>query len=611
MPRRAIYRLERMRPLSVAGIAIGVYFALSLFAYYPVWPGDPHAIVGCACADPIQQTWFLGWVPWAIIHGHNPFFTSWMDYPSGANLAANTEMPLLGLLTAPLTLLVGPVSSFNLLMYLAFPVSACSCCFVVRRLTGSNLAGLITGLLYGFSPYIVGQGFGHLNLIFIPLPPLIVLALFEVVVAQRHSSRASGGALGLVIAAQYLIASEVLATTLVMLAVGVVVLAATRLKQLSISRLQYAASGAFFAVLVLIPIVGYPLYFEFFGLQALHGPAQGGVTNPYRADLFGSVVPTSFQRYAPKFLTTLGDRFAAGDIAENGSYLGVPLVLLVAVAAVTNRRNRWVVFSVAMAAVAWLLSLGPKLMADAHTTSIPLPFEALAKLPLVANILPARISLYEVLFTCFALGLAIAAWTSPDRPAPPRVRHSKQPRSGRVSFGVVIVLIGLAVYALIPSWPVPTSSLTAVVPSFFSTVAAKEIPQGSIVLTYPYVIYPADQALLWQIKADWRWKLLGGYALVPLPGGVVSGFPAPTYPLQIQEFLGYWARDQGGFLVSTPPPLDTRLISQFRQFLSTNNVRTVLFDPTGLNAGKVLPLFTAVLGRPQNVAGLYVWQHTT
>ena len=155
------------------------------------WPGDPHRLVGCACGDPAQQAWYLGWAPWALFHGHNPLFTNWMEYPQGVNLAANTEMPLLGLITAPISYVWGSVSSFSLLLWLSYPISASSCFFVLRRWTRSNLGGK-RGLLYGFSAFVVAQGLGHLNLCFVPLPPLIFLALYEVLVDQKVAAAKVG-----------------------------------------------------------------------------------------------------------------------------------------------------------------------------------------------------------------------------------------------------------------------------------------------------------------------------------------------------------------------------------------------------------------------------------
>ena len=90
--RDLLRRIDGIGHARFATIMVLIYVALSLFAYLPAWPGDPHRLVGCACGDPVQQAWFLGWLPWAMLHGHNLFFTNWMEYPPGVNLSNNTEM---------------------------------------------------------------------------------------------------------------------------------------------------------------------------------------------------------------------------------------------------------------------------------------------------------------------------------------------------------------------------------------------------------------------------------------------------------------------------------------------------------------------------------------
>ena len=221
--------------------AVAIYALLALFAYWPAWPGDPHLIVGGPVADPVQQSWFLGWFAWAVFHGYNPFITNWIDYPSGVNLAANTEMPLLGFVTTPISFAFTSVASYQFLLWLSYPISAASAFFVLRRWSGSNLGSFFGGLLYGFSPYMVGQGYGHLNLTFVPLPPLIFLSLLEVFVRQTRSWRKWGALMGASIAGQYLISPEVLATTLMLSAFGLIIVALARRRSITRVRIGFGA----------------------------------------------------------------------------------------------------------------------------------------------------------------------------------------------------------------------------------------------------------------------------------------------------------------------------------------------------------------------------------
>ena len=127
----------------------------------------------------MQSIWYLEWIPFALFHGHNPFFTNFIDYPGGVNLATNTLASALGLAASPLTLILGPVATYSFLLRLALAVSATSMCFVLRSWTRWWPAAFAGGLLYGFSSYMSEQGPWHLSLAFMPIPPLIFWCLNE------------------------------------------------------------------------------------------------------------------------------------------------------------------------------------------------------------------------------------------------------------------------------------------------------------------------------------------------------------------------------------------------------------------------------------------------
>lgn len=167
------------------------------------------------------------------------------------------------------------------MLWLAYPLSATSAFFVLRYWTGSQLAGACGGLLYGFSAYVVGQGLGHLNLSFVPLPPLIFLALHEIIVRQRGRPLRWGVILGLLAAAQFLISAEILFTTGMVSLLGVVILALARPRLITRSRLQLASRALLPAAVIAGGLVSYPLYFQLAGPLRIKGPAQGTIMNPF------------------------------------------------------------------------------------------------------------------------------------------------------------------------------------------------------------------------------------------------------------------------------------------------------------------------------------------
>jgi len=193
-----------------------LYGLLALAAYLPVWPGNPRRVPWCACGDTAQTIWFLRWSPFALMHGHSLYASNRIDFPSGSDLAQNVSMPLLGAVSAPLTWLAGPVSAFTFLLWLAIASSASSCFVVLLRWVRWMPAAFAGGLVYAFGPYMAAQALGHLNVVFPPIPPVLILVLDELIVDQRGSARRWGISLGLLAGAQFLISPEVLIDCILM-----------------------------------------------------------------------------------------------------------------------------------------------------------------------------------------------------------------------------------------------------------------------------------------------------------------------------------------------------------------------------------------------------------
>ena len=323
-------------------IAFAIYVGLALFAYLPMWPGDPHYMIGCVCGDNIAQPWYLGYVPWALFHAHNPFFTNFVDYPGGVNLAANTPIPSLGVLFFPLTAMFGPISTYNFLMWFAFPISGLSAAFVVGKWIRSNLVALAAGLLYGFSPYIAHQSYTHLNLSFVPLPPLIIYFVYNIAVKQDGRAARWGIGLGLIVIGQFFISSEILLSTLVICSLALLVALAWRWRLISTTRVTYFFRAMIPGVALVLLVTAFPIIFQFLGPNRIDAVAQGSISNPFRADFFGSVIPTGIEQVSPQFMSSLGNKFAGGSLVENGSYIGIPLAVLFVIVLVRFRRNQWV-----------------------------------------------------------------------------------------------------------------------------------------------------------------------------------------------------------------------------------------------------------------------------
>ena len=584
--------------------AFVAYAGVALLANYPEWPGDPSRI---RAGDLDQMVWYLAWTPHALVHWQNPFATTWMNYPEGVNLAQNTSVPLLGFVTAPLTLAVSPIASLNLLLWLAFPLSAFSMFVVLRRWAQWDLAAFLGGALYGFSPYLVAQSQEHLNLAFVPLPPLILLAGYETIRPRAKRPMRWGVALGALVVAQFFISPEVAATTVLVVALCAAALAAANpgaviLAVQRAGRALAAASG------IVVAGLAYPTWMMTEGPYRYHGPAY---PSGFSADLMSSVTPTPLQLLTPGRLDKFGSHLMFGNLTENGAYLGIPLVLLLAVLVGLCWRNRWIRFAAGLGLLTTILSLGARLTVDNHVTRFPLPWALLRHMPLANNIIVARLSLYTYLFAALivALGMAElrARWHRSRSDVVGGASALVRGRTVRVGVGCGLGVLMLAsALSLVPSWPFKTAP--AKVPSFFTSAASARIPYGSVALISPYPSVAEVQPQMWQAVAKMRFRIIGGYALVPGLRGTSTNFPEVLQPKDVQQFL--WAKATGGraYPAGRVPSDDHELVCQLRSFLLRYRVATVISTTADAQPRPIDALYDQAMGPPNFVgAGVTVW----
>ncbi len=596
--RSLVERVENVSSARFAVVAMTIFVLVAVRVYWPQSPVTSHSIIGCACGDEVQEVWFLKWTPWSILHGLNPLSSNWMDYPKGFNLAANTSMPVLGLLAAPVTWLAGAVASYNLLMWASFPLSAFSAYWVLRRWTGSNLAALLGGLLYGFSPYMIGEGVAHLFLIFVPLPPLILYCLYRIVVVQEGSARRWGLALAGLFIVQVFISQEVAAEAVIVAVLALAILLVQYRREVTVVRVRYALRALLVAALPAVVVLGYPVYYQFLGPQHFTGAAHATTHSALKLDVLGTVVPTATQSIAPTWLTRIGDQFMGGDTGENGGYLGLPLVLALGLIVVTMRRRRGVIYAALVLAGVEVLAMGRWLMVANHTIHVPMPWRLLAAIPVLRSALPNRLALYASFIVAALVATGVSEWIRWSRAS--SVDGARRHLAVNVALGSLLVA-SLAVYeSKTPIVTVPTPTL----PSFFSNGDELAIPTGSVVLPFPLTTAPNALSMFWQVRTGFRWRMVAGEAIVATRRGNATGQPIADHPLAVSQYLTYWS---GGS--SRLPALDARLIVQMREYLLINRIGTVLVDASNAHANEAITLFTDTMGPPRREGGVDVWFH--
>lgn len=604
-----------------AGAAVLAYIVIALLAYWPVEPLSGTQVVGCACSDPAQEIWFLAWPAYALRHGVNPLFTGYLNYPYGINLASNTSMPLLGLLGAPLTWLRGPIATYNALLRFSFVASATSMLYVVRRFTRWWPAAFFAGLLYGFSPYMVGQGHGHLFLTFVPMPPLIALYAYRLLSQPRAATLAdtpanspaqplerratvrTGLVLGSLCLVQFFISIEVLATTIVSIAVVAVVAGLIRPRQ-ALRHLRAAAAGLAAAAAVFVPLAAYPIWFLLQGPQHIVGPSHS-VANlaPIKADLLGSIVPTKSQLFGSRHLRTIGTMYSAKDLPENGAYLGVALIAVLLYLVIRYRREEVVRLGAGIGLTGLVLSLGTPLVIDNHRTGVPLPFAVLVHLPLIQGIAALRLTLYEQLGAALVLGVGLDRMRSRS-PATDAGEDRQLGRHGGWPSGLAAGAVG--VVALLPLVPhYPYRSKPAAIPPYFFSDANRAIAPGSVVLTYPYDVDPANQAMVWQAVGGMRFRIFGGQASRPGRDGRATSDVAELMPAAVQQLF---TDARFGGTRAAEFALGPKTLGAVRTFLVRYQVGTVAIEPFGLDPSLAVRGITRALGRPpRREGGVDLW----
>jgi hypothetical protein len=568
-----------------------VYGAVSAALFFGAWHSG--AVLGYG-PDPPFFIWSLGWFPFALTHGLNPLVTNYLDFPAGINLMASTSAPLLALLLWPLTATLGPVVAYNAAIVIGAALSAWCAFAFCARIVPSRAGAFVGGLIYGFSPFVLGHALGQLHLVAAMFPPLLGLLLLALMSEPRHVMR-TGVLLGLTAAAQFYVSEEMLAIEAIAIGLSIGVGAAISPEQWW-PRVRACLRPALAGAAICGALVVVPLAIQFFGPQHVARAVNPG--GFYVSDLLGFIVPTQRQWLAPGSLAALADRFT-GNPAEWTAYLGLPL-LVVAIAAAVRTWSRPILRVVSLLALIMaLLSLGPRVHVAGVVTPIPtvilgfgfvalrrhvraLPlvlafsatWAALAIAPVLSDILPGRLMVVVFLLVAVLASAFVAEIAS--RSLGPRLAHG--------------LAIGAVLLCLMPALPVVATSFA--MPAFFATGSGRA-PAG-VALVAPYAYAWDDVAMVWQSQSSMRFKMPEGYGTLPGPS-----LNAPPTALGDQMI----AIDQGAPYAGMSQSRRVRLLADLRRW----NADAVIVGPMEHQAAMVA-MFTDLLGRPpEQVGGVYRW----
>lgn len=553
-----------------------VFVTLAVLLFSSTWVHPSAAWIGDD-RDPHLFIWYLGWTQRQLAAPHNPFFTTDMLYPGGTNLMWNTAVFVPATLLWPVTTAFGPVASYNVMATAAVALSAWCAFLAIRRFVANDLLSAAAGLFYGFSPYMVAQSMRHPHVTLAMFPPLALILLHEILVRQRRNPLLTGGLLGLASAVQLLTGEEILATTAFVAVLGVALLCLLHPGEIAV-RAPRALTALATAVACFAILAAYPLAFQFFGPQRAFGLLQP--PDKYVSDLLAFVVPPSTMALSTSASAAVTGAFT-GNITENDAYVGLPLIVLFTTAAVLRRRQPAVRWAALLTVVIAVLSLGPRLHIGGHVTPLPLPWALVGSLPLMENVLPARL----MLFAYIGIGIVVADMVGTAVRAGPRQRTAA---------------IAAATVALMPLVPrLPYISTDAQAPAFFKAGGeAAQLPPDSVVLVTPFSGHLSSVAMYWQATAGYGFRMAEGEAFVPGP----SLGPPPS---PLQDTLT--AFDHGEEAPGASPGDRAQSLHE----LSALGVTTVVAGPSH-GHDRIVDYFTSLFGRPPVRTGeVDVWWDVT
>ena len=572
-------RMAAVRPVDALAVLLFLAMAVALYSGRVLDPA--HRYLTDSLQDQNQWEWFFAVTADNVAQLRNPLRTDLQGFPDGVNLMANTTMPGLSVPLTPVTLLFGPAVTLSLVMTLGLAATAAAWYrLILKRLVRRRTAAFVGATLAAFAPPMVSHANAHPNFVVLfMIPPIVDRALRLAEPSDGPGSRHTRNAvvLGLMAAYQLFLGEE----ALLLAAVGMLLFAAAHAAvrpDVARAAVRPLARGLAIAAAVCLPLVVYPLAWQFSGPQSYTGIDHGaGTANTVRALL----------SFAERSLIA-GDAARADALSlnptEQNAFYGWPLLLL-ALAITARLWRRPAVVALALTAfAAAVLSLGPDLHIPLTGVTVPGPWALLADLPLFESVIESRVALVCAPALGMLLALAI------DELA--RARRLGTQYAGLLAVGL----------ALLPLVPAPLrSEPRAEVPAFFTDGDWRgHVRDGETLVPVPLAEPGAAEALHWQTAAGLGFRMPGGYFNGPYGDGDRTGVYG--VPLRFTASLLRDVRETG-----VVPVIDARSRAEARTDLAYWRAGALVLAPQPHQDALRETVDKLVGHRGRRVAGVWVW----
>ncbi|MFF0445877.1 glycosyltransferase [Streptomyces sp. NPDC004609] len=565
-------RTRALRPADL--MVTGLFLLASFVLYQGLWADLDRGYLADSGQDQNQWEWFFAVTADNVVHLRNPLFTTFQGAPDGVNLMGNTVMLGVSVPLTPVTLLFGPTVTWALVLTLGLAATAASWYWLfARRLVSHRGAAALGAAFAAFAPPMISHGNAHPNFLLLFMIPLITDRALRL--CEGRDVVRDGVLLGLFAAYQVFLGEE----PLLLAAMGMLLFAlAYALVRPDVARraLRPLLTGLGVALLVCLPIVAFPLSWQFFG--------PGSYSNVLHGDNTGNG-PRAFLEFAGRSLLgsdERADRFALNRTEQN-AFFGWPLVSL-SVAIVIRLWRRPLVRALAATAVAAaLLSLGEKIRLPYTDVVLPGPWRALADAPLFEAVIESRVALICV--PALAVLLALTA----DR---------LLLGGDRLFRAAGLTAIALALLPVLPT-PYPVRERPKV-PAFITQALYRPyLARGESLVTVPLPSPAGADALHWQSSTGFGFSLAGGYFVGPWgPDRLGIYGSSPTHTSNLLTDVRHTGRI---------PDIGPALQEQARLDLKSWHAGAVILLPQH-NDRALRAAVTALLSDPgERVGGVWVW----
>ncbi len=534
-------------------LALGCYMLLALVATFPLILHLDHQIIAneFGAVDGYLGIWNVWWTARALQHGQNPFFTPLLFYPDGLDLFWQTLSLPQGLLALPLTLTVGPLVAYNVLILLSFVLGGYTAFLFVRYVVRDNRAALVAGAIYALAPFHLQKVVdAQLEVASIQWLPLYLLVLHILLERQRWFWAVLAGLLLLWVG---------LGTWYYGLFCLVYTGLAAGLWALHNGRAQHALPLRICPKTLLWGLSPIAIWLLLMTPRLITlmqtGDTYLGDAREFNArssaDLVAFWLPSPLHPLwgdaISRFYTGIHDDAMLWNVS-----LGVVATGLALVGSVTTWRTTW--RWIMLLGATLLLAMGEELRVLGVATGIPLPYALLADLPGIrSSHRPNHFVLLSILLAAL-LAAHGALWL---------FRYWPRRRN------MITALLLLAIL-LIDGWAQPWPMFSRPIPPAYATLPAPD--QKGALLPIPLHINFSRSENLWY-QTEHGWPIIGGFI------GREPPYPVGKYAPGIRE-LRYGERQLEDIVVPGWP-------DHARAALAAYQIRSIIYHPDTM--GSSLP----------------------